>query len=148
MPQRFGPPPFPEVLLMNAQDKIKQQVTCNPIVLYMKGTPDAPMCGFSAAAVQILEACGVDNVATVDVLSDQDVRQGIKEYSNWPTIPQLYVNGEFVGGADIMREMYQSGELQKFFGKKTAATQSGWLSASLFFVREPASRTNRQASLV
>jgi monothiol glutaredoxin len=108
---------FLEVLIMNAQDKIKQQVTGNPIVLYMKGTPDAPMCGFSASAVQILEACGVENVATVDVLSDQDVRQGIKEYSNWPTIPQLYVNGEFVGGADIMREMYQSGELQKLFGK-------------------------------
>src|SRR3954453_10205378 len=108
---------FLEVLTMNAQDKIKQQVTGNPIVLYMKGTPDAPMCGFSASAVQILEACGVENVATVDVLSDQDVRQGIKEYSNWPTIPQLYVNGEFVGGADIMREMYQSGELQKLFGK-------------------------------
>jgi monothiol glutaredoxin len=108
---------FLEVLTMNAQDKIKQQVTGNPIVLYMKGTPDAPMCGFSASAVQILEACGVENVATVDVLSDQDVRQGIKEHSNWPTIPQLYVNGEFVGGADIMREMYQSGELQKLFGK-------------------------------
>ena len=88
---------------MNAQDKIRQQVTGNPIVLYMKGTPDAPMCGFSAAAVQILEACGVENVATVDVLSDQDVRQGI--------------NGEFVGGADIMREMYESGELKKLFGK-------------------------------
>jgi monothiol glutaredoxin len=102
---------------MDAQEKIKQQVSGNPIVLYMKGTPDAPMCGFSAAAVQILEACGVENVATVDVLADQDVRQGIKEYSSWPTIPQLYVNGEFVGGSDIMREMYQSGELQKLLGK-------------------------------
>jgi monothiol glutaredoxin len=108
---------FLEVSPMSAQEKIKQQVTGNPIVLYMKGTPDAPMCGFSAAAVQILEACGVENVATVDVLSDQDIRQGIKEFSNWPTIPQLYVNGEFVGGADIMREMYQSGELQKLLGK-------------------------------
>ena len=83
----------------------------------MKGTPDAPMCGFSAAAVQILEACGVEEVATVNVLEDADVRQGIKEFSSWPTIPQLYVKGEFVGGADIMREMYQSGELQKLFAK-------------------------------
>lgn len=102
---------------MDVQEKIRQQVTSNPIVLYMKGSPEAPMCGFSAAAVQILEACGVENVATVDVLSDQDIRQGIKEFSSWPTIPQLYVNGEFVGGADIMREMYQSGELQKLLGK-------------------------------
>ena len=102
---------------MDAQEKIRQQVTGNSIVLYMKGTPDAPMCGFSAAAVQILEACGVENVATVDVLADQDIRQGIKEFSKWPTIPQLYVNGEFVGGADIIREMYESGELQKLLGK-------------------------------
>ena len=102
---------------MDAQEKIKQQVTGNSVVLYMKGTPDAPMCGFSAAAVQILEACGVENVATVDVLADQEIRQGIKEFSKWPTIPQLYVNGEFVGGADIIREMYQSGELQKLLGK-------------------------------
>ena len=73
------------------------------------------MCGFSAAAVQILEACGAKDVATVNVLADEEIRQGIKEFSQWPTIPQLYVNGEFVGGADIMREMYQSGELQKLF---------------------------------
>jgi len=98
---------------MSVQDKIRQQVTGNRVVLYMKGTPEAPQCGFSAAAVQILEACGVEDVATVDVLADPDIRQGIKEFSSWPTIPQLYVNGEFVGGADIMREMYQSGELQK-----------------------------------
>jgi monothiol glutaredoxin len=102
---------------MDIQEKIKQQISGNSIVLYMKGTPDAPMCGFSAAAVQILEACGVENVATVDVLADQDIRQGIKEFSSWPTIPQLYVKGEFVGGADIMREMYQSGELQKLLGR-------------------------------
>jgi len=102
---------------METQEIIRKQVTENPVVLYMKGTPDAPMCGFSAAAVQILEACGADNVATVNVLADNDIRQGIKEFSQWPTIPQLYVNGEFVGGADIMREMYQSGELQKLFKK-------------------------------
>jgi monothiol glutaredoxin len=98
---------------METVERIRKQVTENPVVLYMKGTPDAPMCGFSAAAVQILEACGVDEVATVNVLDDPDIRQGIKEFSNWPTIPQLYFKGEFVGGADIMREMYASGELQK-----------------------------------
>lgn len=102
---------------MDTQERIRKQVTDNPVVLYMKGTPDAPMCGFSAAAVQILEACGVEEVATVNVLEDPDVRQGIKDFSNWPTIPQLYVKGEFVGGADIMREMYQSGELQKILTK-------------------------------
>jgi monothiol glutaredoxin len=98
---------------MDTQEKIRQQVTENRVVLYMKGTPDAPQCGFSAAAVQILEACGADEVATVNVLADADIRQGIKQFSNWPTIPQLYVDGEFVGGADIMREMYESGELKK-----------------------------------
>jgi monothiol glutaredoxin len=98
---------------MDAQALIRKQVTDNAVVLYMKGTPDAPKCGFSAAAVQILEACGVEEVATVNVLDDPDIRQGIKAYSNWPTIPQLYVKGELVGGADIMREMFQSGELQK-----------------------------------
>jgi monothiol glutaredoxin len=100
---------------MSVQDLIKKQVTENRVVLYMKGTPDAPQCGFSAAAVQMLEACGAEEVATVNVLADADIRQGIKDFSNWPTIPQLYVNGEFIGGADIMREMYQSGELQKLF---------------------------------
>jgi monothiol glutaredoxin len=102
---------------MDTQEVIKQQVTDNPVVLYMKGTPEAPMCGFSAAAVQILEACGADNVATVNVLADDNIRQGVKDFSQWPTVPQLYVQGEFVGGADIMREMYQSGELQKLFQK-------------------------------
>ena len=98
---------------MNAQDIIKQQVTGNPVVLYMKGTPQAPQCGFSAMAVQALNACGISQFYSVNVLADQEIRQGIKEFANWPTIPQLYVNGEFVGGSDIMREMYQSGELQK-----------------------------------
>jgi monothiol glutaredoxin len=98
---------------MDTQEKIRQQVSENRVVLYMKGTPDAPQCGFSAAAVQILEACGADEVATVNVLADDEIRQGIKQFSSWPTIPQLYVDGEFVGGTDIMREMYQSGELQK-----------------------------------
>ena len=96
---------------MDANELIKQQVTGNSVVLYMKGSPDAPMCGFSAAAVQMLEACGVEDVATVNVLADEDIRQGIKDYSDWPTIPQLYVKGEFVGGCDIIIEMTLSGEL-------------------------------------
>lgn len=98
---------------MDTQTTIKQQVTAHPVVLYMKGTPQFPQCGFSAAAVQILQACGVEDFYSVNVLEDPEIRQGIKEYANWPTIPQLYVNGEFVGGSDILREMYQSGELQK-----------------------------------
>ncbi len=98
---------------MSVQQKIQQQVSSNAVVLYMKGTPHFPQCGFSATAIKILEACGVDEPFTVNVLEDPEIRQGIKEFSNWPTVPQLYVNGEFVGGSDIMREMYQSGELQK-----------------------------------
>jgi monothiol glutaredoxin len=98
---------------MSVIDKIKEQVTNNKVVLYMKGTPQFPQCGFSSNATQILKACGVDKPFTVDVLQNPDIRQGIKEYANWPTIPQLYVNGEFVGGSDIMKEMYASGELQK-----------------------------------
>jgi len=99
--------------LVSIQDVIKEQVTTHPVVLYMKGTPQFPQCGFSATAAQILKACGVNAPFTVDVLAEPDIRQGIKEYSNWPTVPQLYVKGEFVGGSDIMREMYQNGELQK-----------------------------------
>ena len=99
--------------MSNVQDVIREQVMKNPVVLYMKGSPQFPQCGFSAAAVQVLKACGVDEPFTVDVLQDPDIRQGIKEYANWPTIPQLYVNGEFVGGSDIMMEMYQAGELQQ-----------------------------------
>jgi len=98
---------------MDIKQKIKEQVTAHPVVLYMKGTPQFPQCGFSQLAIQILDACGVRNPYTVNVLADAEIRQGIKEYANWPTIPQLYVNGEFVGGSDILREMYQSGELQK-----------------------------------
>lgn len=98
---------------MDVKQKIHETVTSNPVVLYMKGTPQAPQCGFSARAIQILSACGVKNLVTVDVLADSEVRNGIKDYANWPTIPQLYVGGEFVGGSDIMMEMYQAGELQK-----------------------------------
>ena len=98
---------------MDTQERIKQQVTGNHVVLFMKGTPQAPQCGFSQLAVQVLNACGVQQFHSVNVLADNEIRQGIKDYANWPTVPQLYVNGEFVGGSDIMREMYESGELQK-----------------------------------
>ena len=98
---------------MSVQDQIHQTVTSNPVVLYMKGTPTFPQCGFSSAAAQMLKLCGVTQYVAVNVLADDDIRQGIKEYASWPTIPQLYVKGEFVGGSDIMKEMFQSGELQK-----------------------------------
>ncbi|MBI4293918.1 MAG: Grx4 family monothiol glutaredoxin [Betaproteobacteria bacterium] len=98
---------------MNVQERIKEQVSAHPIVLYMKGTPQFPQCGFSANAVQILQACGVKDLYTVNVLEDPDIREGIKQFANWPTIPQLYIKGQFIGGSDIVREMYDSGELQK-----------------------------------
>jgi len=98
---------------MSMQEFIQNEVSGNDVVLFMKGTPQFPQCGFSALACQVLNACGVQQFHTVNVLADAEIRQGIKEFANWPTIPQLYVNGEFVGGSDIMREMYQSGELQK-----------------------------------
>jgi monothiol glutaredoxin len=98
---------------MSVEDTIKQQVTTNPVVLYMKGTLTQPQCGFSANAVNILGECGVENIFAVDVLADEEIRQGIKDYSSWPTIPQLYVKGQFVGGSDIVTEMFQNGELQK-----------------------------------
>ena len=98
---------------MDTSEKIRQQVSGNAVVLYMKGTPQMPQCGFSALAVQALDACGVKSFFSVNVLENPDIREGIKAYANWPTIPQLYVNGEFVGGSDIMKEMFQSGELKK-----------------------------------
>jgi len=98
---------------MDAQQKIRETVTGNPVVLFMKGTPQFPQCGFSATVVQILKACGVNQFASVNVLAEPEIRQGIKDYANWPTIPQLYINGEFVGGCDIVKEMYAAGELQK-----------------------------------
>ncbi len=106
-------------MVQDVKERIHQQVTGHPVVLYMKGSPQMPQCGFSATAVQILRACGVDDFYSVDVLSDADIRQGAKDYANWPTFPQLYVNGQFVGGADIMREMFQSGELQPLLGKSS-----------------------------
>jgi monothiol glutaredoxin len=98
-------------------DRIRQQVTDNQVVLFMKGTPVFPQCGFSATVVQILSHLGV-KFKGVDVLSDSSVRDGIKEFSAWPTIPQLYVKGEFVGGCDIIREMFETGELQQMFEEK------------------------------
>ena len=105
---------------MSIQEKIHSQVTTNPIVLYMKGTPQFPQCGFSGATIQILQACGLQDFATVNVLADPEIRDGIKAYANWPTVPQLYIKGEFVGGADIVREMYQQGELQKLIAAAQA----------------------------
>ena len=105
---------------MDTQQRIKEQVTGNRVVLFMKGTPQGPQCGFSALAVQVLNACGVKDFHTVNVLTDAEIREDIKQYANWPMIPQLYINGEFVGGSDIMREMYQSGELQKLLETEKA----------------------------
>jgi len=104
--------------MSNVRQRIDQIVKSKRIVLFMKGTAQFPMCGFSGRAVQILKACGAQDVTTVNVLEDDEVRQGIKDYANWPTIPQLYVDGEFVGGSDIMMEMYQAGELQQALGAK------------------------------
>ncbi len=98
---------------MDVQAIIHQQVTSHPVVLYMKGTPQFPQCGFSANAANILRACGVTDFFSVNVLENGEIREGIKAYANWPTIPQLYIGGQFIGGSDIMRELFQSGELQK-----------------------------------
>jgi len=98
---------------MDAKEFIQKTVTEHPVVLFMKGTAQFPQCGFSGQAIQLLKACDVKNVVTVNVLDDDQIRQGVKDFSNWPTIPQLYVAGEFVGGSDIMGEMYESGELKK-----------------------------------
>ena len=110
--------------MSDVRERIEQLVKNNDIVLFMKGNASFPMCGFSGRAVQILKACGVDpqNIAAVNVLDDQEIRQGIKDFSHWPTIPQLYVRGEFIGGSDIMMEMYESGELQQVIrGQQPAA---------------------------
>ncbi|RCX11794.1 Grx4 family monothiol glutaredoxin [Extensimonas vulgaris] len=106
--------------MTDTQQRIDDLVKSNDIVLFMKGTASFPMCGFSGRAIQILKACGVDpqRLTTVNVLEDEAIRQGIKEYSHWPTIPQLYVKGEFIGGSDIMMEMYESGELQSLLAFK------------------------------
>jgi monothiol glutaredoxin len=118
LPYNLGSPTIHGTATMSdVQQRIDSLVKGHRVVLFMKGTAQFPMCGFSGRAVQILKACGVDDLKTVNVLEDQEVRQGIKDYANWPTIPQLYVNGEFVGGSDIMTEMYESGELQPLLGR-------------------------------
>jgi monothiol glutaredoxin len=104
------------------QDRIEQEISGAPVVLFMKGSPVFPQCGFSAAVVQILSQLGV-KFKGVDVLSDPQIRQGIKEFSSWPTIPQLYVKGEFIGGCDIVREMYETGELKQVFEEKGVAVR-------------------------
>jgi monothiol glutaredoxin len=108
--------------MSDAQQRIDELVKSNEVLLFMKGTASFPQCGFSGRAIQILKACGVDpkSVKTVNVLEDDGIRQGIKDYSKWPTIPQLYVKGEFIGGSDIMMEMYESGELVQALGKSNA----------------------------
>ena len=101
--------------MSDVQQRIDELVKSSPVLLFMKGSASFPQCGFSGRAVQVLKACGVEpkDIRTVNVLEDDGIRQGIKEYSNWPTIPQLYINGEFIGGSDIMMEMYENGELQQ-----------------------------------
>lgn len=106
---------------MDVQERIKQQVSDNPVLLYMKGSPDFPQCGFSARACAALNACGVP-FAYVDVLQDQEIREGVKKFSSWPTIPQLYVNGELIGGSDIIIEMYEAGELKGLVDKAGSAS--------------------------
>jgi len=112
-----------DIPMSDAQQRIDTLVKTNEVVLFMKGNASFPQCGFSGRAIQILKACGVDTktVTTVNVLEDDGIRQGIKEYSNWPTIPQLYVKGEFIGGSDIMMEMYESGELVQALGTTPGA---------------------------
>lgn len=106
---------------MDIQQYIDEQVKTHPVVLFMKGTPQFPQCGFSATVVQILKQSGVTQVAAMNVLESDELRQGIKEYASWPTIPQLYIKGEFVGGCDIVKEMFASGELQQMLAEAGVA---------------------------
>ncbi|WP_369602826.1 Grx4 family monothiol glutaredoxin [Hahella sp. SMD15-11] len=108
---------------MDIMETIKDQINSNKVILYMKGTPNMPQCGFSARAVQALMACG-EKFAYVNILEHPDIRENLKIYSNWPTFPQLYVNGELVGGADIITEMYESGELQKLIKDAVAGEEN------------------------
>jgi len=106
---------------MTPLDRIRDQVTNNTVVLYMKGTPQFPQCGFSSRAAQVLQACGLQDFLAVNVLADPEIFENLKYYANWPTFPQLYVKGELVGGCDIMIEMYQKGEIQKLLQEALAA---------------------------
>src|SRR3954465_12738708 len=101
-----------------AFERIKKELTDNDVVLYMKGTRQMPQCGFSATVVEVLKRSGIENFKDVNVLADQEIREGIKQFANWPTIPQLYIKGEFIGGCDIVREMFQSGELETLLKEK------------------------------
>ena len=105
---------------MDIQEVIKQQVTGHPVVVYMKGTPTAPRCGFSANVINILNSLGVKDIFSVNILENDDIRKGIIDYANWPTVPQVYINGEFIGGSDITTEMHQNGELKTLLGKIVA----------------------------
>lgn len=105
-------------------DEIHALVTQNPVVLFMKGTPTMPQCGFSGVVCEVLKRCGVTSYKGINVLEDPEIREGVKAYTNWPTLPQLYVNGEFVGGADIVRQMYESGEIQKLLAPLGDAAQN------------------------
>ena len=109
--------------MSDVQDKIRKQIEDNSIILYMKGSPVFPQCGFSSRATQLLKACGA-KFASVDVLADPAIREGIKQFSNWPTIPQLYIKGQFIGGSDIMAELHQKGELQKLVAEAQAGAKS------------------------
>ncbi|AUN94164.1 Grx4 family monothiol glutaredoxin [Pseudazoarcus pumilus] len=102
---------------MDIQEFIREQVNAHPVVLFMKGTPQFPQCGFSATVIQVLKQSGLTKVAAFNVLESEDLRQGVKEYANWPTIPQLYIKGEFVGGCDIIKELFESGELQQLLAE-------------------------------
>ena len=110
--------------MTSVAETIQADIDSNDIVLYMKGTKSLPQCGFSATVAQVLERLGIQNYKDVNVLADAEVREGIKQFSNWPTIPQLYIKGEFIGGCDIVREMYQSGELQALLNSKGIQTQA------------------------
>ena len=114
---------------MTPEDFIKKTVSDNPVVLFMKGTAQFPQCGFSGRSIQILKACNVNDLVTVNVLEDDEVRQGIKDYANWPTIPQLYVKGEFVGGCDIVREMFQAGALPQLLEGEGVAYDKARMTA-------------------
>ncbi|MBA4741369.1 MAG: Grx4 family monothiol glutaredoxin [Azoarcus sp.] len=102
---------------MDIQEFIREQVNAHPVVLFMKGTPQFPQCGFSATVIQVLKQSGLNKVAAFNVLESEDLRQGVKEYANWPTIPQLYIKGEFVGGCDIIKELFETGELQQLIAE-------------------------------
>src|SRR5260363_14316 len=119
---------------MNTQQRIQQLIAEHPVVLFMKGTPQFPMCGFSGRAVQLLKMCGVRKMHAVDVLKDEAIRQGVKAFANWPTIPQLYVDAAFIGGVNIMAEMAQSGELQQLFSDlfKISINSTSFLAPSFF----------------